>query len=146
MAVAFQTPVARILSQRSAIDADGQYSYDYAVDNGIQVEESGVGGQYATGRAAWVAPDGTPVEFTYTADENGYQASGPFVPKTPEHVLRALEYIRSHPAYDDSVVVKSTYKPVATYKPVSTFKQTSYKPVTSTFKQSTFQNKQYKQY
>ncbi|XP_055372647.1 endocuticle structural glycoprotein SgAbd-2-like [Condylostylus longicornis] len=93
-----------ILRQDSNIDPSGQYSYSFEAANGIQIAESGVGGQQAQGSAAWTAPDGTPVQISYVADENGYQPSSdqiPTPPPIPDAIARALEYIRTHPSYED---------------------------------------------
>lgn len=150
IAAASPYQAARTLSQSQNISPDGQYNYEYSVDNGIQFQESGFAGNTATGRAAWVDPQGVPVEFTYTADENGYVAHGSHVPQTPEYITRALAYIRSQPAYDDSYTVNAkatpyvakTYTP---YKPVTSYKsvqQTPYKPAF----QSTFGTGAYKKY
>lgn len=63
-------PVA-LLRQTNDIQEDGHYQWAYETDSGIEAHESGLGGQRAEGGARWIAPDGTPVAFTYTADENG---------------------------------------------------------------------------
>lgn len=96
---------ARTLSQSQDIQPDGRYQWEYSADNGIAAEESGYGGQVATGRASWISPEGVPVSFSYTADENGYQPVGdaiPVGPPTPALISRALEYIRTHQPYDDT--------------------------------------------
>lgn len=138
IAAASPYEAARTLSQSQNIQPDGQYNYEYSVDNGIHVQEAGYAGNSATGRAAWVDPSGIPVEFSYTADENGYQATGSHVPQVPEYIARALAYIRSQPAYDDSYTVHAkTVKPAATfgaYKPVTAFKSAP----TGAFKPATF--------
>lgn len=38
--------------------------------------------------------DGTPAEFTYTADENGYNVQSDLIPQAPEMPEHALEQIR----------------------------------------------------
>lgn len=96
---------ARTLSQSQDIQPDGRYQWEYSADNGIAAEESGLGGQVATGRASWISPEGIPIAFSYTADENGYQPIGdhlPVGPPTPSHIVRALEYIRTHQPYEDT--------------------------------------------
>ncbi|XP_073811892.1 larval cuticle protein 4-like [Musca autumnalis] len=45
-------------------------------------------------------PEGEHVRVHYTADENGYHPESewlPTPPPIPAHVLRAMEYIRTHP-------------------------------------------------
>lgn len=162
-------PQARLLSQTQEIQPDGQYTYGYALDSGVQVQESGVGGQYATGRASYISPEGIPIALTYTADENGYQPTGDFVHPVPHYITRALEYIRTHPVYEDSYTpsyTKSAAKPstysahkptafkAAAYKPTTAFKTTAYKPVvaqqqhkyTNTFQKNAYKPTSFKKY
>ncbi|XP_059608107.1 pupal cuticle protein-like [Phlebotomus argentipes] len=120
-----------LVHRSQEIKPDGSYSYSYDTGTGISAHESGVGGEVAEGTARWVAPDGTPVEFTYRADAAGYVATGSHVPETPEYVYRAIEWIRSHPSVEDKYKYDKypTYKytepvvpvvPVVTAKPVVT--------------------------
>lgn len=95
---------ARILRSENEIYPDGSYQYGFEADNGIEVEESGVGGVSVSGSAKWVDDEGTPIELTYIADENGYQPQGahlPVAPPIPDYILRALAYIESHPNKND---------------------------------------------
>ena len=83
---------------------DGTYQYRFEASNGIAAQEAGIGGQAVSGAAQWYAPDGTPIQLTYTADENGFQPQGahlPTPPPIPSEILRALEYIRTHPPKED---------------------------------------------
>ena len=97
----------RILSQKSDIQPDGSYQYSYETENGIAAGESGVGGVAANGFQQWTSPEGLPVQIQYRADENGYQPQGsvlpvgPAPPPIPPAILRALEWIRTHPSNDD---------------------------------------------
>lgn len=91
-----------VLRRDSNIDADGHYSYQYELGNGISASESGVGGQYVQGNYAYTSPEGEPISITYTADENGYQAHGSHVPEIPSYILKSLEYIRTHAPYDET--------------------------------------------
>ncbi|TDG53168.1 hypothetical protein AWZ03_000711 [Drosophila navojoa] len=91
---------AVITKYGSQINLDGSYSYEYGTSNNIQAQEAGVGGSYAAGSVQYTAPDGQPIQLQYTADENGYQPRGdhlPTPPPIPVYILRALEYIESHP-------------------------------------------------
>jgi hypothetical protein len=90
---------AQTIRQSFDLDPEGVYRHEFETDNGIYQSESGTGGQYAQGEASWVAPDGTPIQFSYIADENGYRPTGehlPTPPPVPAYILRALEYIRLH--------------------------------------------------
>ncbi|XP_063536168.1 larval cuticle protein LCP-17-like [Cydia strobilella] len=98
---------AEILQQASDVRPDG-YESSFQTSNGISAQESGqlktfgpeeeaivVSGQYK-----YTADDGTPVEVSYTADENGFNAQGPHLPTpppVPEAIARALAYIAAHP-------------------------------------------------
>jgi Insect cuticle protein len=109
MAVMAQQPEseAEVLSQTSDINPDGSYSYSYETSNGIKAAESGVGGERADGDFSYISPEGIPIKLTYTADENGFQPQGdhlPTPPPVPEAILRALEWIRTHPQPEEEAV------------------------------------------
>lgn len=96
---------AQVLRSESAVNPDS-YQYAYETSNGIQGQEQGqlkqIGSESAIvsqGQFGWTSPEGTPVQLTFVADENGYQPSGsilPVAPETPAHVLRLVEYLRTH--------------------------------------------------
>ncbi|XP_050360378.1 larval cuticle protein LCP-17-like [Nymphalis io] len=100
---------ATILKQELDVGKLGEYQWSYETENGIAAREQGalkdvpgaeVPAQVAQGEARWTAPDGQVVAFQYTADENGYNAQGPFIPTPhpiPAEILRSIEYIRAHP-------------------------------------------------
>lgn len=110
-AVAYAAPseydaVAQVRSFKSDVKEDGTYSYQYDTTNGIAVQESGAGGHYASGSAAYYAPDGQLIQLVYTADESGFHPSGehlPTPPPVPAAILKALEYIRTHPNQENRV-------------------------------------------
>ena len=92
--------VAETRSFKSDLNDDGTYTYQFDTTNGIAAQESGAGGHYASGSSAYYAPDGQLIQLVYTADENGFHPSGehlPTPPPIPEAILKALEYIRTHP-------------------------------------------------
>lgn len=92
---------AQVVRSNADVRGDGTYSYGFETSNGIAAQESGLGGHSASGSSSYTAPDGTPIQLTYTADENGFQPIGahlPTAPPTPEHVLRALAWIQAHPS------------------------------------------------
>ncbi|XP_013164338.1 PREDICTED: larval cuticle protein LCP-17-like [Papilio xuthus] len=99
---------APILKSAYESSPEGNYQYVYETGNGISAQAEGIvknaNSESATlevkGSVRYTAPDGTPVETTYIADENGYQAQGshiPVPPPIPELILRSLQYIADHP-------------------------------------------------
>uniref|UniRef100_A0A1A9WCA5 Pupal cuticle protein Edg-78E n=1 Tax=Glossina brevipalpis TaxID=37001 RepID=A0A1A9WCA5_9MUSC len=91
--------VAETRSFSAEVKEDGSYQYQYDTTNGIAAQESGIGGRYASGSAAYYAPDGQLITLSYTADDNGFHPSGdhlPTPPPVPNAILKALEYIRTH--------------------------------------------------
>ncbi|KAK0174861.1 hypothetical protein PV327_010582 [Microctonus hyperodae] len=102
-----------ILRQTQNQDIDGSYAYSYDTENGISVAEQGVpkgvvgvGGQaeVVRGQYSYTSPDGTPILVTYTADENGFQASGahlPTPPPIPIAIQRALAHNAAHPEEEE---------------------------------------------
>ncbi|XP_055610636.1 endocuticle structural glycoprotein SgAbd-4-like [Uranotaenia lowii] len=99
-----QDAQATILNQDSVINPDGSYQYRYETSNGIQAQESGVGGQSAQGGYSYTGPDGVQYSVQYVADANGFQPQGAHLPvdqPAPEHVLKTLETIRANPPKDD---------------------------------------------
>lgn len=89
-----------LVRQSNEIHDDGSYKWSWEDDRGSAVHESGVGGVRAEGGARWVSPEGEQVEFTYVADENGYQPSGsalPVAPAVPDIILRAIQWAQEHP-------------------------------------------------
>ena len=58
-------------------------------------EESGMS---SSGSYSYVAPDGTFIKVTWTADENGFRAEGdhlPTPPPMPEHVVKMLADLKA---------------------------------------------------
>ncbi|GLV39279.1 Ecdysone-dependent gene 78E [Carabus blaptoides fortunei] len=92
-------PQIAILRQDQEVNHDGTYHYVYETENGIHADEQGAP-QGAQGSFSYTSPEGEHVQLSYTADENGFQPQGshiPVAPPVPEAILRALEYIRTHP-------------------------------------------------
>uniref|UniRef100_A0A1I8MRS9 Pupal cuticle protein Edg-78E n=1 Tax=Musca domestica TaxID=7370 RepID=A0A1I8MRS9_MUSDO len=82
-----------------AADPEGNFQYAYETSNGIQVQAVG-NPAGISGSVNYVSPEGEHINLSYTADEEGYHPVGdhlPTPPPVPAYVLRALEYIRSHP-------------------------------------------------
>ncbi|CAG9786597.1 unnamed protein product [Diatraea saccharalis] len=107
---------AQILKQEADVFPD-QYQYAYETSNGIAAQESGqlknAGREdeaiSVQGSNQYTAPDGTPIQISYVADENGYQPQGAHLPTPPapepipDYILRSLEYIRTHPPKEEPV-------------------------------------------
>ncbi|XP_015595821.1 endocuticle structural glycoprotein SgAbd-2 [Cephus cinctus] len=102
-----QAPIA-ILSQEQDIGTDGTFSLKFETENGISEQIQGslkqldqdTQAQVIQGTASWTAPDGTPVQISWTADENGYQPESsilPTPPPIPAAIQRSLEFIATHP-------------------------------------------------
>ncbi|KAG7299467.1 hypothetical protein JYU34_016428 [Plutella xylostella] len=97
---------ATVLRSESDVQPDG-FNYVYETANGIAAEASGslrkvdnIDTVAVQGSYKYTAPDGTPVQVTYVADENGYQPQSnllPVAPAIPEAILRSLQYIAAHP-------------------------------------------------
>ncbi|XP_032676864.1 endocuticle structural glycoprotein SgAbd-2-like isoform X2 [Odontomachus brunneus] len=100
-------PYYAILRQTQDSSPDGSYSYSYDTENGISVAEAGqpknIGPnqiEAVRGQFSYTAPDGTPIQVVYTADENGFLASGahlPTPPPIPVAIQRALAHNAAHP-------------------------------------------------
>ncbi|XP_017785752.1 PREDICTED: endocuticle structural glycoprotein SgAbd-2-like [Nicrophorus vespilloides] len=99
----------KIVSQHYEINADGSYKYDYETGNGISAQQEGslknagnkeTEAEEVKGSYQYTAPDGTPIKIQYVANEFGFQPKGdhlPTPPPVPAAILKALEYIRTHP-------------------------------------------------
>ncbi|XP_043488762.1 endocuticle structural glycoprotein SgAbd-4-like [Polistes fuscatus] len=122
VAVAMSVPVQEkeevpILYQSSnGPEADGSYSFNYETGNGIRVEEKGEPRKssqnnpeneytlYVQGSYQYPSSDGSQISLNYVADENGFQPQGehlPTAPPVPQSILRALDYIATHPQEDN---------------------------------------------
>ncbi|XP_046463198.1 endocuticle structural glycoprotein SgAbd-3-like [Daphnia pulex] len=97
-----------IVSSNSEMNADGSYSFDFESADGTKVEESGnqkkVGpkpediGTVSRGSYSYTSPDGVIISVNWTADENGFQATGdhlPTPPPMPEHVVKMLADLKA---------------------------------------------------
>ncbi|VEN46386.1 unnamed protein product [Callosobruchus maculatus] len=103
----------RIISQTADVDTDGSYRWSFEADNGISAQEQGQlkGGNAqdavgeAQGQFQYTSPDGTPLQITYIANENGFQPQGahlPVPPPIPIEIQRALEWNAAHPEEDNA--------------------------------------------
>ncbi len=84
------------------------YITRFESEDGIKVEAAGnqkqVGsspeeiGTVQRGSYSYTAPDGTLISVSWTADENGFRASGahlPVAPPMPDHVVKMLDDLRA---------------------------------------------------
>ncbi|XP_058800847.1 endocuticle structural glycoprotein ABD-4-like [Phymastichus coffea] len=106
-------PIPILRSSGEGPKPDGSYNWSFETANGIKSEEEGrlkpgsePGETIASvrGSYSYQADDGTPVEISYTADENGFRPQGAAIPQPPEippAILRALEWIAHHPEEDN---------------------------------------------
>lgn len=78
----------------------GEYNFEFQTSNGITTK--GAGNAYGSvGVVQYISLEGIPITWTYTADSDGYQPKGDHIPKTPDYILKSLEYIRTHPMVDE---------------------------------------------
>ena len=67
----------------------------FSSDDGTSRQESGAPSSVA-GSYSFITPEGEVVDMQYTADENGFHASGSHMPTTPPpppHVQRLLDHL-----------------------------------------------------
>ncbi|XP_071551791.1 cuticle protein AM1199-like [Panulirus ornatus] len=93
-----QPPIAIIRDDRLAPQG-ASYSTDFETENGIRQSENGQAGSSgqsnAEGIVSYTAPDGQVVEYSYVANEFGYQPQGPFIPTPhplPAHALAQIAF------------------------------------------------------
>ncbi|XP_029662727.1 endocuticle structural glycoprotein SgAbd-3-like isoform X2 [Formica exsecta] len=81
------------------------YSYNYNIDTGIQIQESGYLNHIGTDKEAleargsygYIDNEGNFFSVLYTANENGFQPEGAHLPTVPPLIIKALQYIAKHP-------------------------------------------------
>ncbi|KAG7299471.1 hypothetical protein JYU34_016432 [Plutella xylostella] len=87
-------PVVPILTYSNEVPTGtGTYAFSFSTGDGKQAQESGFlkdayidnngepqGTQVVQGSYAYIAPDGTPIQVSYVADENGFRPSGVHIP------------------------------------------------------------------
>ncbi|KAG5862058.1 hypothetical protein JTB14_004334 [Gonioctena quinquepunctata] len=109
-----------IISQNREVNIDGSYKSSYETGNGIFAQEEGVlknagikdaETENVQGGFRYTAPDGSPIQVTYIADENGFRAQGDHLPIPPVDqntpppiplaILKSLEYNAAHPEEEE---------------------------------------------
>uniref|UniRef100_A0A034WL63 Larval cuticle protein 2 n=1 Tax=Bactrocera dorsalis TaxID=27457 RepID=A0A034WL63_BACDO len=91
---------AEVSLLKSDVRVDG---FDTALEtsNSIHVVQHGDEKGNINGEYGWVSPEGEHVIINYVADESGYHPKSellPTAPPVPEAIVKALEYIASHPS------------------------------------------------
>ncbi|KAH0561698.1 endocuticle structural glycoprotein SgAbd-3-like [Cotesia glomerata] len=102
-----------IVHQEQDISPDGTFSSSWETSDGSTFSETGgmkTVGENATqtrqGSASWTAPDGTKINLSWTADENGVVFAGDHLPTPPpteaipEAIQRSLDWIAKNPSPD----------------------------------------------
>ncbi|XP_055918038.1 endocuticle structural glycoprotein SgAbd-4 [Eupeodes corollae] len=95
-----------ILKYNKEQSEDGSYKTEYETGNNIQHEETGFLKDFSDlhpngvlvqhGQYSYESPDGNIVSVQYTADENGFRATGdhiPTAPPIPEEIQKGLDQI-----------------------------------------------------
>ncbi|XP_018577186.1 endocuticle structural glycoprotein SgAbd-8-like [Anoplophora glabripennis] len=105
-------PIPIIRYDNEGVNADGSYQWSLETGNGIVAQEQGklknLGeeneAQEVQGSYQYTANDGTPIQVSYLANENGFQPQGehlPTPPPVPAAIQRALEFIQANPQPED---------------------------------------------
>ncbi|XP_022122750.1 larval cuticle protein LCP-17 [Pieris rapae] len=112
LAVALAAPQGQepipILRQDSNQNPDGSFQYSFETGNGISADANGqlrnIGAEEPAlqiqGQVQYPSDDGSTIQLTYVADENGYQPQGahlPTPPPIPADIQRALAYLATAP-------------------------------------------------
>ncbi|KAK9869772.1 hypothetical protein WA026_003504 [Henosepilachna vigintioctopunctata] len=127
-------PIPIIKYVNEGVGPDGSYQWSFETGNGIQAEEQGQLKDAGTdkealqvqGSAKWTSDDGTPIQLTYIADENGFQPQGdhlPVPPPIPPAIQKALEWIAAHPEPEEKQrAAASNQAPVYKSSPLANFR------------------------
>ncbi|KRT83768.1 Insect cuticle protein, partial [Oryctes borbonicus] len=127
--------VVPIVSETNEINPDGSYSYSYQTGDGQQAQAQGylknagvkdAEAEVAQGSFSYTAPDGTPIQVTWVADENGFRAEGahlPTPPPIPEAILKSLSILPQSPSTAQPQYQPQQYQPQ--YRPQ--YQQNRYK-------------------
>ncbi|CAH1983142.1 unnamed protein product [Acanthoscelides obtectus] len=104
-----EEPIPIVRYENEGVNPDGSYQWNYETGNNIIAQEQGQlknagnaenEAMEVTGSYEYVADDGTKIQVTYIANENGFQPQGdhlPTPPPIPPAIQRALEWIAAHP-------------------------------------------------
>jgi len=90
-------PLISVLRDDSEAPLGANYRTNFELDNGVSVDETGspgsVGQAVVQGTYSYISPEGENVVVSYTADENGFVATGPWIPVAPPMPQHALDQI-----------------------------------------------------
>ncbi|XP_069988730.1 pupal cuticle protein 20-like isoform X2 [Penaeus vannamei] len=95
-----------ITDDRQGPDEFGNYNFNFETANGIIREEQGApqgetGAVAQQGAWSFTFPDGTPADFSFVADENGFRVESdllPTPPPLPPHAIAQIEKARQEDA------------------------------------------------
>ncbi|XP_068216167.1 cuticle protein AMP4-like [Palaemon carinicauda] len=95
--------IIEILLDERVQPEEGIYSFQVETENGIVLKEEGIAGAKGQtnvqGSFSYPLEDGTVVEVTYTADENGFQVQSPLLPVAPEFPHPIPDFVREQIAF-----------------------------------------------
>ncbi|XP_049866249.1 uncharacterized protein LOC126366948 [Pectinophora gossypiella] len=124
-------PAIPILTYSNDHVGDGTYSFSFSTADGKQAQESGYlkdayidnagepqGTQVVQGSYAYVAPDGTPIQVSYVADENGFRPSGVHIPADGKAIPPVLPIVDGRK--DKLLDPFNRFDPYNRYDPYST--------------------------
>ncbi|XP_076068331.1 uncharacterized protein LOC143040783 [Oratosquilla oratoria] len=100
-------PVPILLDEREGPDADGEYSFNFQTGDGISRQEEGdplpnTGAVAVQGGWTFTFPDGSPAQFRFVADANGYRVESPLLPTAPPMPAHALAQIEKARLEDEA--------------------------------------------
>ena len=95
---------ADILRSEFEMSDDGQFQYGFETSDGTVVDAAGenrqigdAAGMAMRGSYSYTSPEGIDVTVDWVADEAGFRATGPQVPKVPEYVTQLLKSLPAQP-------------------------------------------------
>ncbi|XP_018791952.1 PREDICTED: larval cuticle protein 2-like [Bactrocera latifrons] len=95
---------AEVSLQKSEVRVNG-FDTELETSNSIHVVQHGDEKGNINGEYGWISPEGEHVIINYVADESGYHPQSellPVAPPVPEAIVKALEYIASHPSKEST--------------------------------------------
>ncbi|XP_013110547.2 larval cuticle protein 4-like [Stomoxys calcitrans] len=95
---------AEVKSWKNDVRHDG---FDYNLETSNHIRETASGDEHGNihGSFEFLSPEGEHIKVSYVADEHGFHPESDVLPKPhpiPEHILKSIEYIKAHPAKQES--------------------------------------------